>query len=224
MQIELTEPIAGKVVLAIGRIDDQGWVYVNGQEVGTTTDWSRNYSFDITKAVRPGTNSIAVVVQNVADVGGLGRPMYSVVANGPPVRLQAFGRPAGDEQQWWQTGLHDQKWMTIPIGADASASPSGAMLTWYRMDFALPPSDPSVWVPWRLHLEAAGNGFVYLNGHALGRYWDAGPQHDFFLPECWLHFGDSQSNNITLDLRPTGSGAAIHSAMVAPYSHFAEMR
>ena len=55
----------------------------------------------------------------------------------------------------------------------------------------------AVWVPWRLHLYATGNGFLYLNGHPLGRYWEAGPQHDFFLPECWLNFGPGQSNQLT---------------------------
>jgi hypothetical protein len=71
-------------------------------------------------------------------------------------------------------------------------------------------------------LEAKGNGFLYLNGHAIGRYWQAGPQHDFFLPECWLHFG--ATNNVTLSLRPVDKGAAINAAVVEPYSGFAETR
>jgi hypothetical protein len=71
-------------------------------------------------------------------------------------------------------------------------------------------------------LNATGNGFLYLNGHALGRYWEAGPQHDFFLPECWLHFGAEQKNVITLNLHPLDKGAAIQSAVVEPYADFAE--
>ena len=92
------------------------------------------------------------------------------------------------------------------------------------MKFNLPLPKPEVWVPWHLHLASTGNGFLYLNGHALGRYWQAGPQHGFFLPECWLNFGTGQTNVVTLSLRPTDKGAAIQSAVVEPYREFAEKR
>ena len=75
-----------------------------------------------------------------------------------------------------------------------------------------------------MHLNATGNGFVYLNGYALGRYWEAGPQHDFFLPECWLNFGPGRTNVVALSLRPLEKGAAIQSASVAPYRELAEKR
>ncbi len=119
-----------KMILTFGRIDDFGWVYVNGQPAGQTTDWSHPYSFDVTR--------------------------------------------------------------------------------------------PGVWVPWHVRLNACGNGFIHLNGHAIGRYWEAGPQHDFFLPECWLNFGGH--NNLTLSLRPLDHGAAIQSAVVEPYAESAEKK
>ena len=77
---------------------------------------------------------------------------------------------------------------------------------------------------WRLRLKANGNGFLYLNGHELGRYWQAGPQHDFFLPECWMKFGGKGANVLTVSLRPGDKGAAILSATVEPYAEFAEKR
>jgi hypothetical protein len=75
-----------------------------------------------------------------------------------------------------------------------------------------------------VHLEATGNGFLYLNGHAIGRYWQVGPQHDFFLPECWLKFGEDQQNNVTLSLRPVDGSTEISVARVEPYAGFAEKR
>ena len=92
------------------------------------------------------------------------------------------------------------------------------------MNFLLPQPEAGVWVPWHLHLEAAGNGFLYLNGHAIGRYWQAGPQHDFFLPECWLKFGTDQTNCLALSLRPVDGGTAVQTAVVEPYAGFAEKR
>jgi beta-galactosidase len=34
-----------------------------------------------------------------------------------------------------------------------------------------------------------GKGFVYLNGHNLGKYWEIGPQQTIYVPACWLKKG-----------------------------------
>lgn len=114
-------------------------------------------------------------------------------------------------------------WKKIAIAPDAPPAPD-ALLTWYRTEFALPEQNPHVWVPWHLHLEAKGNGFIYLNGHCLGRYWQAGPQHDFFLPESWLNFGANPTNALALDLRPDGKGVSVQAMSIAPTTEFAETR
>ena len=31
---------------------------------------------------------------------------------------------------------------------------------------------------------------------------DVGPQRRFYLPECWLNFGDGKQNVLTMALRP----------------------
>ena len=72
-----------------------------------------------------------------------------------------------------------------------------------------PPADPHVWVPWGLYINASGNGWIYLHGHTLGRYWEAGPQRKFFLPACWLNFGPKAKNNVTLCLRHTDHTAQL---------------
>ena len=210
----------GKLVLNFGRIDDLGWVYVNGTKTGETTDWSRAYSLDATKELHPGKNLIAVIVKNNEGEGGLGAPELAHKSDEQSVKLSAFGGPAGDERQWWKPDFNDWRWETVTIGSDSSLT--NALLTWYRMNFQLPPAKTGVWVPWHLHLKATGNGFLYLNGHAIGRYWEVGPQHDFFLPECWLNFGPGRNNQLTLSLRPLDQSAFIQSAVVEPYAGFAE--
>jgi hypothetical protein len=207
--------------LSFERIDDAGWIYVNGESAGHTTDWSRAYSFDVTKELRPGKNIIAVLVRNDEGSGGLGVPVFGRAAEGQQVPLEAFGNPAGIDRGWWQPRFKDRRWKAVALGAETQASSS---LSWYRMNFELPATRPDVWVPWHVHFEAAGNGFLYLNGHAIGRYWQAGPQHDFFLPECWLNFGDNKNNNLTLSLRPVDGSAEIQAANVEPYAGFAEKR
>jgi hypothetical protein len=114
---------------------------------------------------------------------------------------------------------------TIPIGKDSPAAPD-ALLTWYRMHFELPDKGAGIAAPWHLHVEANGNGFIYINGHCLGRYWQAGPQYDYFIPDNWLNFGPgtrgmAAPNAIVLDLRPVDKGVSLQSAVVAPDAAFA---
>ncbi|ERJ99216.1 beta-galactosidase [Segatella salivae] len=43
-----------------------------------------------------------------------------------------------------------------------------------------------------LNLEQWGKGQVYVNGHALGRFWRIGPQQTLYLPGCWLKKGRNE--------------------------------
>ena len=49
-----------------------------------------------------------------------------------------------------------------------------------------------------LNMETWGKGLVYVNGHALGRFWNIGPQQTLYLPGCWLKKG--QNEVIVLDV------------------------
>ena len=111
-------------------------------------------------------------------------------------------------------------WTQQPIDQPAAALDH---LNWYRFNFDLPEVQKGIWVPWVARLNITGNGFLYLNGHPLGRYWNVGPQHDFFLPECWLNFG--KSNQLTVCLRSVDAKPVkIDSAQIVPLNEVAEFR
>jgi beta-galactosidase len=40
-----------------------------------------------------------------------------------------------------------------------------------------------------LDMSAYKKGYIYVNGHLLGRYWDLGPQKRVFCPGVWLNNG-----------------------------------
>jgi beta-galactosidase len=40
-----------------------------------------------------------------------------------------------------------------------------------------------------LDMHGFGKGFVFLNGHNLGKYWYIGPQQTVYIPGCWLKKG-----------------------------------
>ena len=50
-----------------------------------------------------------------------------------------------------------------------------------------------------LDMQTWGKGMVWVNGHAMGRFWEIGPQQTLFLPGCWLKQGRNEV--IVLDLK-----------------------
>ncbi len=40
-----------------------------------------------------------------------------------------------------------------------------------------------------INMENFGKGQVFVNGHALGRFWRIGPQQTLYCPSCWLRKG-----------------------------------
>ena len=69
-----------KITLQFGMIDDDGWVYVNGQPVGESHDWRGSPAFDVAKFVHAGDNSIAVVVHNDEGPGGINKGVSLTVS------------------------------------------------------------------------------------------------------------------------------------------------
>jgi beta-galactosidase len=59
------------VELEFGRIDDMGWVFVNGHRVGESLDWQQSPVFEIKKYLHAGDNVVAVGVHNQEGSGGL---------------------------------------------------------------------------------------------------------------------------------------------------------
>ena len=44
-----------------------------------------------------------------------------------------------------------------------------SLLTWHTYSFVLSRQLEGIWFPYHLRLEHSGNGFIYLNGHCIGR-------------------------------------------------------
>lgn len=50
-----------------------------------------------------------------------------------------------------------------------------------------------------LDMQTWGKGMVWVNGKAMGRFWEIGPQQTLFMPGCWLKKGKNEI--IVLDLK-----------------------
>ena len=71
---------------------------------------------------------------------------------------------------------------TIEFGNEACAGPC-----FYRGHFNLAKAGDTF-----LDVRTLGKGAVWINGHAVGRYWDIGPQQTLYVPGAWLKDGDNE--------------------------------
>ena len=200
--------------------------------------------FDVGNLLHSGTNEIVLLYENIGfehgyipmeELSGIRRAGLSdsEQAITKPLDWQVATNLGGVTAGWTQPGFAASGWSKVALDTNTPIARKGngiqpkdrqdALLTWYRLEFELPATRAGQWIPWRLLINASGNGFMWLNGHDIGKHWEAGPQREFYLPECWLKFGKSQKNVIVLGLRQTINGATIKAAEVSPYPDAAEL-
>lgn len=201
--------------------------------------------FDVSGTLQEGENEILVVYENLGhahgyvpmeELSGIREAGLSVseTALSHPLEWEYAADAAGVTEGWILPRFDDGDWSVVPLDIRSEIPRKGngiqpvaeqdGLLTWYRIEFTLPSQNPSVWIPWLMRINASGNGFMWLNGHNIGRHWEAGPQREFYLPECWLNFGKDKKNVLVLGLRQTVNGAVIKSMEIAPYRDAAEMK
>ena len=224
----------GMTVLEFGCIDDAGTLWVNGVEVGTHEEWDKPYVINVAPFIHEGDNEIAMVVSNRSGAGGLLKGVrlkqeFEVIKK---LNWEVSTDLGGICQDWNLGTGSTGGWSVVKLSADYPLVRKGeltgtvdggrdALLTWYRLEFNMPRKNPSVWIPWKLIVNATGTGYMWLNGHNIGRYWEEGPQREFYLPECWLRAGEK--NVIILGLRQSETkGACLFGAEVAPYTEDVE--
>ena len=118
-------------------------------------------------------------------------PRY-VRANGQPLALEYACTEAASGQR-------------LSTGHRLKGRQRSPLITWHTATFAPVPADATA----HLHLEHTGNGFVYVNGHAIGRCWQEGPQRDYYIPSCWLY--TDRPNHVAVSLRAATQAAAVSS-------------
>ena len=201
--------------------------------------------FDVSGTLQEGENEILVVYENLGhahgyvpmeELSGIREAGLSVseTALSHPLEWEYAADAAGVTEGWILPRFDDGDWSVVPLDIRSEIPRKGngiqpvaeqdGLLTWYRIEFTLPSQNPSAWIPWLMRINASGNGFMWLNGHNIGRHWEAGPQREFYLPECWLNFGKDKKNVLVLGLRQTVNGAVIKSMEIAPYRDAAEMK
>lgn len=224
------------------KADAQSWTTRNCFERIRPDEYDNR--FDVSGLLKKGGNEIIVVYENLGHAhgyvpmeelagirrAGLSRTDTSITR---PLRWEYAADMAGITKGWTESKSPSGKWKKQLLDVNGEiprkgnnvqpkAEPDG-LFTWYRVEFELPETDPGIWIPWMARINASGNGYMWLNGHNIGRHWEAGPQREYFLPKCWLNFG-KKKNVLVLGLRQTANGAVIKAMEITFYPDAAEMR
>ena len=167
-------------------------VFINGNYIGKIDRVKNERSLPL-PATRKG-DQLTMLVEGMGRIN-FGRAIKDFKGLVDDVTLTA--EVDGDELTW---NLKDWRMRRI---ADDYQTARRAIIT-PRNDIALSDNTPSNIGYYRttfrlnktgdtfLNMETWGKGQVYVNGHALGRFWSIGPQQTLYCPGCWLKKGENE--------------------------------
>lgn len=173
-------------------IRDVGQVFLDGQRIGFTDRRSGNFKVEL-----PARRQAAVLDILVEAMGrvNFGVEVHDRKGIHGPVTLTAAGQAPVELRGWQVFNLPLDQGMLGKLKFDAaanSAAPAAAPAFWRATVKIEQPGDCFLDMrPW-------GKGFVWVNGHNLGRFWNIGPQQTMYVPGPWLKAGDNEV--IILDL------------------------
>ncbi len=171
-------------------VDEDATVFVNGQQVGSHRGWGQAFDVPVGAAWKAGgPNTLSVLIENSDGAGGIDKAVSLVPLQfGSPVLGWAMRGGPGDALD--TTGYR-------PL-AQAAASTSDARIAprFLRATFDAPAYNAGGSHPiWRALMTGMSRGFVWLNGHSLGRYPERVPVEGLYLPEAWLK---EQANSLVV--------------------------
>ncbi len=149
-------------------------VYVNGKLVGTL---DRRLKQDRLRIEAGAGSTVDILVE------GTGRINFTTELRSERQGINGAVLLAGEELLGWQV---------FPLPMDdlsnlqfSNTNPDGP--AFYRGEFSLSETGDTF-----LDTRGWGKGTVWINGHALGRFWNLGPQQTLYVPAPWLHRGSNE--------------------------------
>ena len=175
--------------LRIDGLHDYAQVYVNGKRIGTL---DRRLKQDTLPVKLAKGDTLDLLVQNDGRIN-FGEHLRSE-RKGILGGVSLHGQPLLD----WQI-------YSLPFDHSDTLHYAHAACThapcFYRGSFDAPVSGDAA-ADTFLDTDGLGKGFVWLNGHPLGRSWSVGPQRNLYVPGAWLKPHGNQL--IVLDLLVEG--------------------
>ena len=165
-------------------VDDNAAVYLNGRLVRRHEGWGTAFNADLDTAWNANSpNTLAVLVENTGGGGGIqGSVTLQTVNAGDEIAVTNWKMHGGIAEPGalagWKPGA--------PATADAAPA-------YFRATFRVtPPGETGPHPILRITTTGLSRGFVWLNGHNLGRYPEKIAVDGLYLPEPWLKAGGNE--------------------------------
>jgi beta-galactosidase len=172
---KIKQAVSGE--LQIGELRSYARVFVNGKPVGVLDRLKKQDRL----SVNAGADSNLDIL-----VEGTGRINFTVELRNERQGISGSVTLAGQELTGWQIfplPLDDvSKLQFSKANSDDSNGPA-----FYRGQFGLRETGDTF-----LDMRGWGKGAVWINGHAVGRFWNLGPQQTLYLPAPWLRNGKNE--------------------------------
>ena len=189
MVYETTVPAIEGTSTLTGEFHDFAQVYVNGKYVGKIDRVKNEKSLEL-PAMPQGAN-LTIVVEGMGRIN-FGRAIkdYKGIIGNVTISSQKENCEVALTPTFWNNSTIADDYKTA---VNALATPTNKMrglqskAGYYRGYFNINKVGDTF-----LNMEAFGKGQVYVNGHALGRFWQIGPQQTLYLPGCWLKKGKNE--------------------------------
>ena len=194
MFYETTLPtVSTPSLLTLNDCHDFAQVFIEGKYIGKI-DRVKNEKSIVLPAVKSG-QKLTILIEAMGRIN-FGRAIkdFKGITDRVTLTAEADGHELTYDLKHWQIATIPSDYQTA-VKAFTSAQTQYASFIlnpslkkgYYRANFTLKKVGDTF-----INMEAFGKGMVYVNGHALGRFWNIGPQQTLYVPGCWLKKGKNE--------------------------------
>lgn len=194
MFYETTLPtVSTPSLLTLNDCHDFGQVFIDGKYIGKI-DRVKNEKSIVLPAVTSG-QKLTILIEAMGRIN-FGRAIkdFKGITKSVTLTAECEGHQLTYDLKNWQIATIPSDYQTA-VKAFTSAQTQYASFIlnpsfkkgYYRANFTLKKVGDTF-----INMEAFGKGMVYVNGHALGRFWNIGPQQTLYVPGCWLKKGKNE--------------------------------
>ena len=173
-------------VLTLNEGHDFAQVYIDNKYVGKI-DRVRNENSLQLPAVKKG-QELKIYIEAMGRIN-FGRAIkdYKGITNSVTISTEVDGHDMIWNLKRWTILTIPDDYATAKKALNAPPAPITSNMGYYRGHFNLKKVGDTF-----LNMEQFGKGQVYVNGHAVGRFWSIGPQQTLYVPGCWLKKGKNE--------------------------------
>ena len=184
----LKEDIAG--TLHLDEMHDWAQVFADGRLLGRLDRRQGEFTLPLKETLKKGTR-LDILVEAMGRVN-FGKSIHDRKGITERVEVIAPDGQATELKDWSVYSL--PPFYEFVRDKDYRKGQPADGPAYYRATFRLDKTGDTF-----LDMQTWGKGMVWVNGHAMGRFWEIGPQQTLFMPGCWLKEGENEI--IVLDLK-----------------------